>query len=66
MEQSCLEKLTVPQRAKTLTAFGGTRRFITVFTTARHLSHINPLHALPSFSPTPILIIYTLITNLMH
>jgi len=57
MEKSYLEKLTVPQRAKTLASFGGTRRFITVFTTARHLSHINPLHALPSLSLTPILIL---------
>jgi hypothetical protein len=33
-----LEKLTVPQLVKKLPAFYGTRRFITAFTTARHLS----------------------------
>jgi hypothetical protein len=33
-----LEKLTVPQLVKKFSAFYGTRMFITVFTTARHLS----------------------------
>jgi len=33
-----LEKLTVPQLVKKFHAFYGTRRFITVFTTARHCS----------------------------
>ena len=33
-----LEKLTVAQLVQTLTAFYGTRRFITVFTRAQHVS----------------------------
>ena len=33
-----LEKLTVPQLVKKFPAFYGTRRFITAFTSARHLS----------------------------
>jgi len=33
-----LEKLTVPQPVKKFPTFYGTRRFITVFTSARHLS----------------------------
>jgi len=33
-----LDKLTVPQQAKKPHAFHGIRRFITVFTTARHCS----------------------------
>jgi len=46
-----LEKLTVPQLVKKFPAFYGTRRFITAFTSARHLSlfwansiHSTPLH----------------------
>jgi hypothetical protein len=33
-----LEKLTVPQLVKKFPAFYGTQRFITAFTTARHMS----------------------------
>jgi len=33
-----LEKLTVSQLVKKFPAFSGTRRFITTFTSARHLS----------------------------
>jgi hypothetical protein len=35
MQQSLLEKLTVPQLVKKLPIFYGTRRFITAFTKAR-------------------------------
>jgi hypothetical protein len=38
MEQSPPEKLTGPQLLKKFPAFYDTRRFITAFTTARHLS----------------------------
>ena len=38
MEQSVLEKLTGMQLVKKFPAFHGTRRFITAFTSARHLS----------------------------
>jgi hypothetical protein len=38
MEQRPLEKLTVSQLVKKFPAFYGTRRFITAFTRARHLS----------------------------
>ena len=47
-----LEKLTVPQLAKRLPAFRGTRRLITAFTSTRHLSvswtRFNSVHAPPS------------------
>ena len=33
-----MEKLTSPQLVKNFPAFYGTRRFITAFTTARHMS----------------------------
>jgi hypothetical protein len=36
--RAIFEKLTVPQLVKIFPAFYGTRRFITTFTTARHLS----------------------------
>jgi hypothetical protein len=45
-----LGKLTVSQLVKKFPAFYGTRRFITAFTRARHLSllsQLNPVHALP-------------------
>jgi hypothetical protein len=38
MEQSLFEKLTGFQLVKKFPAFYGTRRFITVFTSARHLA----------------------------
>jgi len=38
VEQSSLEKLTVPQLAKKFPALYGTRRFVAVFTTAYHSS----------------------------
>jgi len=38
MEQNLLEKLTSTQLVKKFPAFYGTRRFITVFTRARHWS----------------------------
>jgi hypothetical protein len=38
MGRGLLEKLTVSQLLIKLPAFYGTRRFITAFTTARHLS----------------------------
>jgi len=39
-----LEKLTGSQLVKNFPAFYGTRRFNTGFTSARHLSQINPVH----------------------
>ena len=56
MEHVLPEKLTGPQLVKKFPAFYGTRRFITAFTKARHLStqsQTNPVHALP----TPILVL---------
>jgi len=48
-----IEKLIVPQPVKTLTEFYATRRFVTVFTTARQLvpplRNINQVHALPCY-----------------
>ena len=38
MEQSLAEKVTIPKRIKECLVFYGTRRFIAVFTRARHLS----------------------------
>jgi hypothetical protein len=38
IQQSLLEKLTGLQIAKNFPAFYGTRKFITAFTSARHLS----------------------------
>ena len=38
IEQSPFEKLTISQLVKKFPAFYGTRRFITAFTSARHLS----------------------------
>ena len=38
------EKLTGLQLVKKFYAFYGTRRFITAFTSARHLSQLNPVH----------------------
>jgi hypothetical protein len=46
-----LEKLTVPQLVKTYSAFYGTRRFITAFTSPSPvpiLSQISPAHVSPS------------------
>jgi len=37
LDRVLLEKAEVPQLVKNLLAFNGTRRFITVFTTAYHL-----------------------------
>jgi hypothetical protein len=37
LDRVLLEKATVPQLVKKLLTFDGTRRFITVFTTAYHL-----------------------------
>ena len=42
-----LEKLTVYQLFKKFPAFYGTRRFITAFTSARHLSHPEPDQSSP-------------------
>jgi hypothetical protein len=39
-----LEKLTGLQLVKKFPTFYGTRRFITAFTIARHLSQLNPAH----------------------
>jgi hypothetical protein len=39
VEQSSFEKLTVPQLVKKFPAMYGTRRFVSVFTTAYHSSH---------------------------
>jgi len=48
-----IEKLTVTQPINTLTEFYATRRFVTVFTTARKrvltLRKINQVHALPCY-----------------
>ena len=40
-----LEKITGSQIVKKFPAFYGTRRFVTAFTSARHLSQIDPVHA---------------------
>jgi hypothetical protein len=52
------ENLTYPQLVKKFPAFYGTRRFITAFTTTRHLSRqINQVHAphpTPLTSPVPL------------
>jgi hypothetical protein len=42
MEQSLLEKLVVSQSAKKFFMFDGTRRFIAMFTGARHCSYPEP------------------------
>ena len=47
-----LEKLTVPQPAKKFPAFYGTRRFITTFTSARHLS-LSSATSIQSTFPLP-------------
>ena len=39
-----LEKLTGFQPVKKFPAFYGTQKFITTFTTARHLSQLDPVH----------------------
>jgi hypothetical protein len=39
-----LEKLTGLQLVKKFPAFYGTRKFITAFTSARHLIQLNPVH----------------------
>jgi hypothetical protein len=47
MENSPSQKMTVIQLVKKLSAFHGTRKFITVLTRARHQSrYINPVHTL--------------------
>ena len=52
MEHSLKSLVAKPSVAREIPAFYGTRRFITVFTTAYHLSpilsHINPIHDLPN------------------
>jgi hypothetical protein len=48
---SVLQKLTVTQLVKKFPAFYGTRRFITVFTTARHRSLACQLHPILTFPP---------------
>ena len=47
-----LEKLTASQLVKKLPAFYGTRRFTTVFTSARHLS-LSRASSIQSISPYP-------------
>ena len=42
-----LDKLTGSQPVKKFPAFGGTRRFITAFTSARHLSYPEPHQSSP-------------------
>jgi len=42
-----LETLIVTELVKKLSAYYGTRRFITVFTLVRILSQMNPVHTLP-------------------
>ena len=60
MQQSLLEKLTVPQLVKKLPIFYGTRRFITAFTKARSIqltvSHTISLRSV-SMTMTTIIII---------
>jgi hypothetical protein len=51
MEQSLLEKLTVPQQVEEFLAFYGTLRFINVFTTARQLSILWPTSVQSTSSP---------------
>ena len=47
-----LEKLTGPQSVKKFPAFYGTRRFITAFTSARHLS-FSSTRSIQSMAPNP-------------
>jgi len=47
-----LEKLTVPQLVNKFPSFYGTRKFITVFTTVRHLS-LSWARSIQSMAPTP-------------
>jgi hypothetical protein len=61
MEHGRLEKLTVAQLVKIFLAFYGTRRYITMFTKARHISSIHTL--LPFFSKTQFSIILPSMTR---
>jgi hypothetical protein len=46
--EALLEKLTVLKLVRDLTELYATRKFITVFKPACHLSQVNPLHPLAS------------------
>jgi hypothetical protein len=49
MERSLFQKLIPTQLVKKFLPFYGTRRFITVFTTAPILSQMNPVHMFSSY-----------------
>jgi len=72
VEQSSLEKLTVPQLAKKFPALYGTRRFVAVFTTAYHSSQCWTKSSQPtpsysvSFLPVLIDTLYAYLSHVFH
>jgi hypothetical protein len=49
MEQSSIKKLKIAKLVKEFSAFYESQWFITVFTTASYLSHMNPVYILTSY-----------------